>query len=479
MSYEIHADYSRSWLFPPHLEDWVAADHPARFVREFVEALDVVGLGFHTRTTLDGRPNYAAELLVKVWVFGYLNGIRSLRQLERGCRENVGLMWLCGLTEPDHNTLWRFWRDNRAALRKLFKAALQVAVQAQLVEVVLHAVDGTKILAQGSKDRVRKRAQLAEVLERVDAAVEEVMEQIEAAACEGDGRAGYRLPAGWREQMLRREQLRELVGECDVQERQTIHELEREARFMKTRREGIALAYNAQTVVDSGSGLIVAEAVVTDETDHHALVPMIDQTKENVGQAAHDTVADAGYCSGEQLHQAEERGYGVVVNEQRETAGKDRGANAYDAGHFRYEAARDCCICPRGKELLFERIKSMGTAHGGGEQMRLYRCRQFTDCPVRWQCSRDANGRTVSIGRFHGPLARQREKRRTAETQALLRRRKQIVEAPYGLIKEVLGFRRFTVAGLDQVRVQWSLICTAFNLRKLLPHWRNRKPVFA
>jgi len=142
-------------------------------------------------------------------------------------------------------------------------------------------------------------------------------------------------------------------------------------------------------------------------------------------------------------------------------------------------ALRDCCICPRGQELPFERLKSMGTAHGGGEQMRLYRCRQFKDCPVRWQCSRDANGRPVSIGRFHGPLARQREKRRTAETQAVLRRRKQIVEAPYGFIKEALGFRRFTVAGLEQVRVQWSLICTAFNLRKLLPHWRNRKLVFA
>jgi transposase len=444
------------------LEDWVAADHPARFVREFVEALDVAGLGFHSRTTMDGRPHYAAELLVKVWVFGYVNGIRSLRKLERACRENVGLMWLCGLNEPAHNTLWRFWRDNRAALRQLFKAVIQVAVQGQLVEVVLHAVDGTKIGAQGSQERVRKRAPLAEGLERVDAAVEEVMEQIEAAAREEEGSEGYRLPPGWREQMLQREQRRELVGACEVEGRQTIHEAERDARFMKTRREGIALAYKAQTVVDSGSGLIVAEDVITDETDHHVLVPMIEQATENVGQVADETVADAGYCSGEQLQRAEERGYGVVVNEPRETAGQGGTEQEYDAVHFRSQAARDCCICPRGKELPFERIKSMGTGHGGGEQMRLYRCRQFRDCPVRWQCSRDAKGRTVSVGRFHGPMARQREKRRAAETQALLRQRKQIVEPSYGFIKEVLGFRRFTVAGLDQVRVQWALICTAF-----------------
>lgn len=475
MSYEIRADYSQSWLFPPHLEDWVPVDHPARFLREFVDTLDVGGVGFHTRTNEDGRPNYAADLLLRVWLYGYVNGIRSLRKLERACRENVGLMWLAGLHAPDHNTLWRFWRDNRAALRKVFKLVVQVAMRAQLVDVVLHAVDGTKVLAQGAKDRVRKRQQVEEALAHVDEAVEEVMAQIEAAAEQEHG-PGYELPAGWREQMLRREQLRELVEELQHNERQTIHELEREARFMKTRREGTALAYNAQTVVESG-GLIVAEAVVTEETDHQQLVPMLEQVKETVGTVAAETVADAGYHTGDQLQQAEQRQYGVVVGEQRHTGGKAEANHEYDSSRFVHDSERDCCICPQGQELRFERTTVKGK--DGADPVRLYRCRQFQHCPVRWQCSRDPKGRTVSIGRFHATIARQREKRALADKRALLKRRREIVEAPYGVIKEVMGWRRFTVAGLEQVRVQWSLICTAFNLRKLYGHWRAGKLAFA
>ena len=205
MSYEIRADYSRSWLFPPHLEDWVGEDHPARFVRELVDALDVAAAGFHSRTSEDGRPNFAADLLLKVWLYGYVNGIRSLRKLERACRENVGLLWLTGLNEPDHNTLWRFWRDNRSALRQVFKLVVRTAVNAQLVGVVLHAIDGTKILAQGSKDRVRTREQVEASLARIDEAVEEVMEQIEAAVAADQESEGYRLPPEWRQRMVRRD----------------------------------------------------------------------------------------------------------------------------------------------------------------------------------------------------------------------------------------------------------------------------------
>jgi hypothetical protein len=120
----------------------------------------------------------------------------------------------------------------------------------------------------------------------------------------------------------------------------------------------------------------------------------------------------------------------------------------------------------------------MGVAKGG-EQLRRYRCTPFKDCPVRWQCSRDPKGRTVSIGRFHGPPTRQRDNRKAADNQRMLRKRKVMAEPPYGLIKEIMGFRRFSVAGLEKVRVQWSLICTAFNLRKLYPHWRAGKRRFA
>ncbi len=169
---------------------------------------------------------------------------------------------------------------------------------------------------------------------------------------------------------------------------------------MKTRREGTALAYNAQEdVVDADSGLMVAADVIAEGNDNHVLVAMLDHVADTVGQAAAQTVADAGYYSGEQLQQAEQRGYGVVVNERRDdVASEEKAAKAYDSARFRYDQERDCCVCPRGTDLAFEGIKSMGRGKGG-EQVRRYRCKPFAACPVRSQCSQDPK---VDLPQFRG-----------------------------------------------------------------------------
>ena len=268
-------------------------DHPARFLREFVEALNLAELGFQQRESEEGRPSYAADLLLKVWVYGYLSRIHSTRELEKACREHLGLLWLTGRTDPDHNPLadgWRFWRDNRRALGEVFRQVVQVARRNQLVGLICHAVDGTKVRAACSRRTMEHAKELKEDLAKVEASIREMEEVVEAAEAREEGE--YRLP----EALVEKQQLREAIGsslaKMQAAGREHLHPQEPEARMMKC--EGRAEpAYNAQAVVEEEHQLIVAEGVVNEESDSHQLTAMIGEVERNLGEVAKETVADA------------------------------------------------------------------------------------------------------------------------------------------------------------------------------------------
>src|SRR4030042_5461615 len=145
MRREIRADYDQQLMFPPSVEDWIGEDHPARFIRDFVESLDLRELGFVVSSSEVGGSYYAPDLLLKAWLYGYMHGIRSTRKLERACREHMGLIWLTGGNAPDHNVLSRFLSANREAISQLFKHSVRVAVKCDMVSMAVHAIDGTKI----------------------------------------------------------------------------------------------------------------------------------------------------------------------------------------------------------------------------------------------------------------------------------------------------------------------------------------------
>jgi transposase len=465
MSYEKRADYEERYLFPPSLEDWVGADHPARFIREFVDALDLKELGFRERTAEEGRPSYGADLLLKAWLYGYLMRIRSSRALERACRENVGLIWLTGMNEPDHNTLWRFFSGNKKALRKVFGQGVKVAAKAGLVGLVLHAVDGTKIAAQASRRSAWHKADLEKALDRLESSIAETIARVEASEAEEQGE--YRLP----EELCKKEQLRNKIktalDEMKEAGSKDYHPKEPDARMMNCGASGREFGYNAQAVADAASGLIVAQDVVNNAADHGLLVEMVGQVESELGQAAEETLADAGYRSAAELRRAEEKGYGVLINlgRQREEASE---VGDYHPSRFRYDETKDQCICPRGEALKFEAETTSGKYK---YPVRVYRCKSFRHCPARWQCSKAAGGRKIELSVHHASLLRQREKQRQEEKQKALRRRPGIIEPVFGHIKQAMGFRRWTYSGLDAVQTQWSLLCTAVNLSKMHKFW--------
>jgi len=470
MSYEKQADYERQWLFPPSLESLLPMDHPARMVREFVDALDLKALGFKERRGDDGRPSYAASLMLKVWLYGYMTKVRSTRGLERACRDSMGMLWLTGMNRPDHTSLWRFWDTNQEGIRKQFRQLLKMAVKLNLVEMVLHAVDGTKIFSQASEWKGWHRSTLEENLKKVETAIAEIMKQTAEKVGEKNGESG--LPEDLQERQQLRAKIEEQLKQLDEIDRDHKLEGDPEARMMKCRK-GTHFAYNAQAVVDEATGVIVAADVVNEESDNHQLAPMLEQVEENLGRVADQTVADNGYMALTELAKVEEKQYPVLVNLTEQQKEQEEG---YAASRFEYDAEKDCCVCPQGQRLEFDGMKKREKAET--YEVRVYRCQSYETCPVRWQCSSSKTGRTVQIHPNHASLVRQRIKQRDPAMRAMLKKRGATIEPVFGWSKIVMGLQRWSVRGKEKVRTQWILQCTALNLLRLYGRWSEGKFAF-
>ena len=468
MSHEIRADYKQTWMFPPSLEDLLEKDHPVRFIREFVDALDLRELGFRMRKSDEGRPNYAADLLLKVWLYGYLERIRSSRRLEKACRQHVALMWLTGMNNPDHNSLWRFWNDNKQALKEVFRQTVRVAMDAGLVDMVLNAVDGTKIAARASTDKAWFQKKLKKRLERLDLWLDQAMKEVDKA--EQDESGEYRLPEELAEKQKLRETIQESLTQLKVKRRESMHPEEPEAQMMKTR-EGTRLGYNAQAVVDSKAGVIVAGEVTTDQNDTHQLVPMLETVQTELGKVAEETAADGGYFSGEQLDKAQKAGFPVLVNLVQLRKAEETGG-PYHSSKFEYDSENDCYLCPMGQKLKFEGSRKRESKT---HEMRAYRCKSASQCPVRWDCSKDKKGRCVERSPYSGAIRVQQEKQQDKAKTDLLRRRMVIAEPAFARVKHLLEFRRWTMGGVEKVRTQWLFVCALTNLGRMYPLWRERK----
>jgi len=468
MAQAIAPDYGQQFLFPVALEDWVPPDHPARFLREFVDQLDLPALGFALPVAVEGRPPYHLSLLLKIWLYGYYHRIRSTRKLEVACREHLSLLWLTGLIAPDHNALWRFWRDHKKVLRRIFQQTVQVAVRTGAVGLALQALDGTKIEAVARSPRGWNQETMEKLRVQLDSACDELELQVMEENRDVEA-PGYRLPSGLAQRQALREEIKKGLAQLAADGRHHYHRHEPEARRMKVG-DTNRYAYNAQAVADEKEGVIVACEATRQENDQGQLVPMIQQARENLGVAATDTVtlADTGYGAGADLQAAADQGLAVLVPPAEGTPAKD---NSYATQHFHYDPQVDTVTCPQGWTLDHE-----GHTTKDGLRVERFRCHR-RDCPVRALCTRDPKGRQIEIRPHTAVVQAMREQFKTPATREQWRRRGEIIEPRFGQLKAHDGFRRWTVAGLENVKTQWSLLCATLNLRVLYRRWRaGRNP---
>ena len=291
-------DREQIWLLPPSLDELLPLDHPARFVAEFVDGLDREGwaeMGAEIDGDPLGAPAYHPRALLCVWLYGFMTGLRSCRKLEVACRDQIPYLWLTGWQHPDHNTLWRFYKEHKQSMRKLFERTVHTAVTMKLLDLAVQAVDGTKVGANASVYTTHNAEELRQLLNRVEAAIRDLEAQNEA----GEDTASAHLPGELANKETLRKQVRQAMADLESKERQKrINLTDGDARLMKAG-GSVLLGYNAQAMVsplepDGGATgmFITAVDMANDGRDDPQLVPMIEQAEETTGTKSEMTLAD-------------------------------------------------------------------------------------------------------------------------------------------------------------------------------------------
>jgi transposase len=458
------ADFETVYLLPPSVEDWLEKDHPARFIREFVQERALGALGMEEARSEEGGTYYDPKLLLMVFLYGYLKKIRSYRELERSCREDVAFIWLSGNHRPDHNAFWRFFGSYRKQIRALYKQTVHCAIKLDLVGLVLQAVDGTRIQAACSGWKSYNREQIEKLLKKIEENIEQQEKALEKAPS-ADAEPEAKLTPEYTDAKVLQKKLKAALLEIQQSDLKYCHPQELDARRMKTG-DGNRFSYNAQAVVDDRSHIIVGQDLTQDGNDAAQLVPMIEEARANT-QATPTTLADTGYANAEAFGRAQEAGLDVIAPLPPCSARE----GDYHASKFAYDKERDVVVCPQNKELHFQRQRTRR-----GKAFRVYRsAKACRECPVRGHCTQDRGGRSIDITPFHHSVLDQRKKLGDTAVLQKLAKRSQIVEIVFAQIKAIFKFRRWSFKSLEKNKAQWSLLCSVWNLKVIYQRWKQKR----
>lgn len=467
MGYIEGKDRDQQIMFPATVDEYVGENNEVRAVAAFVECLRLRDLGFvRSEPAVEGRPGYDPRVLLGIFIWGHLNGIRSSRRLERECSRNVELMWLTGLLRPDFKTLCRFRRDNTQALGQVLVQFRMLCEGAGLFGKEVVAIDGSKFKAVNSVDRNITQKKLENLIERERKAVGEYLAQLE----EADEEEGSDPPEITAEELKDRiAKLEEKVrrNEDLLSEMRDKGESQRsltdpDARLMKTAK-GTAVCYNIQTAVDSKHKLI-AEVEVTNEPSDQTLLPvMARKTKEGLGVNELTVLADGGYFSNAALKTCEDENITTYLPIRDSEDAARRGL--FSKKLFKYDESRDLFVCPQGAQLT-PTSKGVKKSHRSSWEFLLYTTKQCSSCPVRARCTSSKRGRKIRRWVHHAVL--ERLQARIQSDPEMLRRRKTLAEHPFGTIKIAMNHERLLLKGIAHVSTEIKLTVLSYNFKRAL-----------
>ena len=450
-------------LLPECLDDFVAKDNPVQVIDVFVEGLDLGGLGFEgVDPAVTGRPAYHPAVLLKIYIYGYLNRIQSSRRMERETQRNVELMWLAGRLTPDFKTIADFRRDNGIAIRNVCRQFIVLCRQLDLFAQSIIAIDGSKFKAVNNRDRNFTRGKLRARQEQIEQSIERYLAAMDTAdRAQPDVAEAKTTRLKDKIAILKQQlqKLNEVEGRLRDAPDQQISLTDPDARSMATSGRGTGIVgYNVQTATDDQHHLIVAYEVTNVGNDRSQLATMAERARAATGVDELTVVADRGYFKGEEILQCDQAGITVYVPKPLTSGSKAEGR--FGKQDFMYIAADDEYRCPAGQRL----IRHYTTVEDG-MTLHCYWCSVCPACPMKTQCTA---GQERRIKRWKHESVLEGMQQRLDREPEKMRVRRQTAEHPFGTIKYWMGATHFLTKTLARVSTEMSLHVLAYNLKRVM-----------
>jgi transposase len=452
---------TQSTLLPELIDDYISESNPVRVIDVFVDELSLGLLGFEgVDPAGTGRPAYHPAVLLKLYIYGYLNRIQSSRRLEREAQRNVELMWLMGRLTPDHKTIANFRKDNGKPIRNVCRQFVILCQQLNFFTEALVAIDGSKFKAVNNRDRNFTRAKLQRRMEEIESSINRYLADLDTADRQAPeiaeakiGRLTDKISA----LKVQMQKLKEIEVELEQSPDKQISLTDPDARSMKTRGTGV-VGYNVQTAVDAQHHLIVAHEVTNIGTDRDQLSNMAKQAREAIGANDLTVIADRGYFKGEEILACQKAGITAIVPKTGTSGAKADGR--FDKADFIYDPATDEYQCPVGQRLIwrFSGIEK-------GLKLHRYWSSHCPRCAIKEQCT-PSDYRRVS--RWEHQTVLEDMQIRLDHAPDSMRIRRQTVEHPFGTLKSWMGSAHFLTRTLERVSTEMSLQVLAYNLKRVM-----------
>ena len=451
---------NQSILFPESLDQIIEQDNEVRVIDLFAESIDLADFKFIIKTTKEGRPAYHPKDLLKLFVYGYLNHIRSSRQLEKGCKRNIELLWLMKQLAPDHNTISNFRRDNEKAIRKVFRHTVSIAKHFNLIGGTLVTGDSTKLRAQNSKKNNFNEAKIERHLAYIDAKLDEYNK----ALSEADEDNKKTIEEVIKKHTDRKNDYENMSRQLEQTGQPQISTSDPASRQLMTRNNITEVAYNVQTVVDAKHCLPI-DYKVTNENDTRALSGMLRRTRIILGTANFTALYDKGYHTGSEIKRALTSGIEIMV--AIPAIASIAPDENYNMSHFKYDEINDTYTCPQNHILITNGNYYQKSKNGYFYAAKHYKTNACHGCPAKALCTISIKGRLIVRSEYATYVEQNRLN--IEANPATYKKRQSIVEHPYGTIKRQWGFYYvITKKGIKRASADVGFMFIAYNLRRMM-----------